>query len=246
MKKPIFLYLLTPFLLQWGISYAIQFLLISFLGDISAYAAELTVVIALLIIPIAWYIYKKDSAEMQWQEEEKLSVKSKIRIGMLGVSSCISLNAILLFLRVQEVSGSYQNVAETIYQSPIWVQFLGMGIAAPMMEELLYRGILYRRLRSYISNILAITLSALVFGVMHGNLVQFLFATGLGVLLALVYERYKKISAAFLLHIVVNITSLSMTWLGGFERIISGDWIWLLTLALIGLTVCTWEMLQKC
>lgn len=245
MRKSVFLYFLTPFLLQWIVSYGVQILAAAVMKDTAVYAAELTVVIALLVIPAAWYMYQQDSLEMKWKEFEKISGKTRVLIWGLGICSCISLNSILLFLNVQTLSRAYQDVAETIYESSIWIQFLGMGVAAPVMEELLYRGLLYRRMRRYISARTSIIVSAVAFGIMHGNFVQFLFATGLGMILALVYERYGKLELVFQLHIAVNLTSLSMTWLGGFERILSGEWLVFFFLALTGSAVCIWKMLQK-
>ena len=50
-----------------------------------------------------------------------------------------------------------------------------------------------------------LVLSGLAFGLFHGNLVQAVYATVIGCLLALVYEWYGTIAAPMLFHSVANL-----------------------------------------
>ena len=52
---------------------------------------------------------------------------------------------------------------------------------------------------------------SILFGFSHGNLVQFLYAMGLGMLLAYVCEKYGSLKAPILLHVTANLTSLIIT-----------------------------------
>lgn len=239
------IYFLTPLFIQWLVTFLVRF----FAGivgiDGTVYTSELAILIAVLIIPIAWKLFQKDKLEIE-NNSGKVTLKDGFRILILGVFSCIAWNVLILGAGLQEVSSGYQNVAESISQSPLWIQFFGLGVIAPIMEELLYRGILYQRMRQYVSPGIAIIFSSVVFGILHGNLVQFIFAAGLGILLAGVYEKYQNILMAFELHIAINLTSLCMTWLGGFEKIISGEMVWLFYLSIVGTAVLIWKILQKC
>ena len=47
--------------------------------------------------------------------------------------------------------------------------------------------------------------SGLLFGLFHGNLVQAVYATLLGIVLAIVYEIYDSILAPILFHAVANL-----------------------------------------
>ena len=53
----------------------------------------------------------------------------------------------------------------------------------------------------------AIVLSAVIFGAMHFNLVQFVYAGCIGILLALVVE-YAGLKAAILAHMLTNLISV--------------------------------------
>ena len=45
----------------------------------------------------------------------------------------------------------------------------------------------------------------------------------LGLLLACIYEKFRNIAAPVLFHIVVNITSLLLSWYGGFDWILETE-----------------------
>ena len=80
---------------------------------------------------------------------------------------------------------------------------LSAVIIAPVAEELFFRKALIDRL-SLFHPMDAILLSGLLFGLMHGNLTQFLYAFPLGVLLGIIYWRTKNIRYTILLHVAVN------------------------------------------
>ena len=76
---------------------------------------------------------------------------------------------------------------------------------------------IYRRMRESLTAVQAGVFVSILFGVGHGNLPQGLYAMVLGLLLACIYEKFRNIAAPILFHIVVNITSLLLSWYGGFE-----------------------------
>lgn len=68
-------------------------------------------------------------------------------------------------------------------------ELLGSCLVIPIAEELLFRGVVYKRLKLYFGVTPALIGSALIFGIMHVNLVQFLYAAVIGLLLAFVLEK---------------------------------------------------------
>lgn len=83
--------------------------------------------------------------------------------------------------------------------------FLYAGIIGPIAEELVYRGFVLKRLESH-GKMLAIVVSSILFGIMHGNLPQSVFACCVGFVLAYVAEEY-SIVWSILLHIINNVSS---------------------------------------
>lgn len=245
-KKSIFFYVMTPLILQWCVSFGVQFLAQSLIEEVYKYTAEITIVIAIIIIPIASYLYKKDTEEFKIVPKHTSGMKEVLMVWIIGICSCILWNSFILCMNMQEYSDSYREVSEIIYEAPLVVQIVGLGMIAPAMEELLYRGILYRRLRAFLSAKVSIIFSAVVFGILHGNFVQFVFATGLGILLAFIYESYQRIDMVIQMHMAINLTSLVMTWVNGFDKILSGEWLVIIALTLLIDIVLFWKMLQKC
>ena len=81
--------------------------------------------------------------------------------------------------------------------------FFYAGIAAPLAEELIFRGFIQRTLMPY-GKKLAILGSAFTFGIFHGNLLQTPYAFLVGLVLGYVAMEY-NIGWAMVLHMINNL-----------------------------------------
>ena len=57
-----------------------------------------------------------------------------------------------------------------------WVTFFLTVFLAPVSEEVLYRGLMFRTMRREIAPVWAILISSLVFGLDHNNILQKIYA----------------------------------------------------------------------
>jgi hypothetical protein len=92
------------------------------------------------------------------------------------------------------------------------------AVAAPFMEEFIYRGFLFNALLRYAPAWVAAGVSGLLFGLSHGSLSAFLPLAGSGVVLAYVYYRTGSLTASMLTHAtfnLINIVLLSVTKIPG-------------------------------
>jgi membrane protease YdiL (CAAX protease family) len=93
---------------------------------------------------------------------------------------------------------------------PLWIQILLIAIAAPIGEEVCFRGMLFGGLRERLPMWAAGLISAALFGLLHVttgiSVVPPLIAFGF--LLALVYERTGSILPCILLHMLNNSVAL--------------------------------------
>ncbi len=80
-------------------------------------------------------------------------------------------------------------------------------LLGPVLEELLYRGVLLQSMRKY-NERFAIFLSALIFGLMHQNYQQFILGFLVGIPLAVVTIKYESILPAIFTHIIMNTSSM--------------------------------------
>lgn len=81
--------------------------------------------------------------------------------------------------------------------------FLYMGLFAPIVEEIIFRGIVLRGLEPF-GKRFAVVASALLFGLFHGNLVQTPYAFAVGLVLGYTAMQY-NILWAMVLHMVNNL-----------------------------------------
>ena len=144
-------------------------------------------------------------------------------VAILSICLSVGLNILLLLINLPQYSERYQEASAILYTPPFWQQLLSSGLLIPIVEEVVFRGILFRLLRRWTSFPWAMLLSALVFGAYHGNLVQFVYATLCGVLLAYLCEKYHSILAPILSHMVMNIGAIVFTQLGVFASIMTSD-----------------------
>ena len=78
-----------------------------------------------------------------------------------------------------------------------------MIIAAPIIEELIFRKLLIDRISPF-GEKTAIFASALAFGLVHGNFSQFFYAFAIGLLFGYIYVKTRNILYTIVLHMFVN------------------------------------------
>lgn len=95
---------------------------------------------------------------------------------------------------------SVTSLGSNIYITVIYGYILG-----PITEELCFRGVTYGLLeRSGIHHMLAISIQALLFGVLHMNLVQGVYAFFLGMILGYLRYKYKTLFISVFAHMIFN------------------------------------------
>ena len=101
------------------------------------------------------------------------------------------------------------NFVTNIVESPYIVLLLLIAVLPAITEEITIRGIVlsgYEDKNIYLSCII----TGLLFGIMHLDPQQFLYATVLGVILALVVRITNSIFASILMHFLINGTSITL------------------------------------
>lgn len=95
---------------------------------------------------------------------------------------------------------------------PLWVQILLIGIAAPISEEVCFRGMLFGGIRTRLPMWAAALAAGVVFGLLHystgWSAVPAL--VGLGAIFAVVYEKSGTIWAPIAMHMMNNAIALTV------------------------------------
>ena len=151
---------------------------------------------------ICYGIWHKKIRFHSTKEIDKLSIVPMV---ILAAAIAIGMNGVLTLTELYRFSPTFQRVSEMQFDTPVWLGIISYGILAPLGEEIVFRGVVYGQLRKVLKVPYAVVLSGLAFGLFHGNLVQAVYATVIGCLLALVYEWYGTIAAPMLFHSVANL-----------------------------------------
>lgn len=107
---------------------------------------------------------------------------------------------------------SHQYLVEQIQQidDPLGLFCIGVVavLVAPVAEELVFRGCVYRYLSGRIGVMSAIAMTGMFFGFVHGNLAGFLPLTLFGAALCAAYELSGSLKVPIMMHGLFNLNSL--------------------------------------
>lgn len=171
---------------------------------LSEYINDSTLVISflqfLIFLPIFYLMYKKYCVN-----KIDYSFKSVVLIAVISFLISVVLNFIIIGLKIL--------FGIKMTSSPVtFVVIVATGIVGPILEEFLFRGIVYNKFLKIFKEKTAFYLSILVFAIFHtGGIFQILFAAIIGYFLTYIYRKYHDIKLSMMAHIIVNITSVVMS-----------------------------------
>lgn len=100
-----------------------------------------------------------------------------------------------------------------IAEMPFLLIWFTVGLFAPFCEEVACRGVYYRGYRKSGSAFWAMILSALLFGLVHMNLNQAVYAFAMGILAVLLVEATGSIWSSVLYHALINSSQVAIMYL---------------------------------
>jgi membrane protease YdiL (CAAX protease family) len=104
---------------------------------------------------------------------------------------------------LERFEDAWSGEAEEAY---IWV-LLSVAVVGPIVEELIFRGVAYAYLERIRGGWFPIVMTALLFGIWHGELVQTVYTAMMGVALGIVFRRTRMLRAVIFIHILNNLLS---------------------------------------
>ncbi len=165
---------------------------------------------------LCWRMGKSEDRDSEKRYEERLEEISAdsgkaprwLRIMCFFVMSvflCVGLNLLMNGFQLTLMSQTFLDLAAEQAAVPLVLGVLLYGFVAPAAEEILFRGVIYGKIRRMFDARRALILSALFFAVYHGNIVQGLYAGLLGVLLCFLYEKAGSLWVPILFHGIGNL-----------------------------------------
>ena len=123
-----------------------------------------------------------------------------------GVGIAIILNLIITISGISNFDTQFQSVNETLQSPPVFVKVIAAGIIVPILEELIFRGLIFNRIRNQYNALVAMFISSIMFGIYHFNLTQGIYAAILGLCMVYVYNKVRTLVVPIMIHMSANIS----------------------------------------
>ena len=171
---------------------------------------------SIIAIPCFGRMYQHERGSRTKQVTPSVGIYMATILLLISASQVLSM--LMDTLKLSEIFPYYaENVSMTLVANPpIIVAILVVGILVPIAEEIVFRGLVFKNLQDYTGTAVAVLISGLLFGIYHENMIQFIYATILGWLLAFIISRVHSVIVPIIGHIAAN------TWTIVSERFLSG------------------------
>ena len=116
----------------------------------------------------------------------------------------IALNVLLTQIGIAQVSDGFKRAKNTLSDGDIIIKLLCNCLVIPILEELLLRGIITGQLYLWYGLIPSVLFSSIFFGILHNNIVQFIYALVVGIGLGVMYVKTKRLSLCIIAHCLIN------------------------------------------
>lgn len=146
-----------------------------------------------------------------------LSIKDIFIVIVGGTCLCLFANGFMLLMQFMapKVVEQYMQLMEMAGMGTNILTIIAAVLLAPIGEEILCRGLIFYYARKVTFGMknqtvafwIANTIQALVFGIMHMNILQGSYAFVLGLGIGVLYKKYNSLYPCILAHFVVNFLS---------------------------------------
>ena len=135
---------------------------------------------------------------------KEIKIENLLNAYGIGLTAATGISLFVSILPIDNIIGSYETTSELLLNGDFIYLFVVLGIIVPLTEEIIYRGLIYNRVKKYLDVNKAILISSLLFGIFHFNLMQGVYAFIIGIIMGYLYHKYNSILAPVALHMAVN------------------------------------------
>lgn len=158
-------------------------------------------------IAMSWFLINQKYVKVTRPDFSMPSLKLLPLLVLLTLGLAVFFDWLTNLLALPDLmKDAFQGMSENVFG------VLGICLIAPILEELLFRGAIQgHMLKIYKNPTTSILLSALVFGVIHGNPAQIPFAFLMGIVLGALYYRTGSLIPGIFIHVLNNSLSTVLT-----------------------------------
>ena len=164
----------------------------------------LTGVVSFVLIPLFMYFIRSDAKKHGEDSDAPVEIKTVL---MCVLAACGAALAGAFMMSMLGLSGSNDNFAQYVEifddTAPVAVVLVTI-IMTPLFEELLFRGLVFKRICRAYGAVAAALVSALIYAVTFGNLSQGIFGFIMGLVYAYAYTKTDKIWVPVVMHMAAS------------------------------------------
>lgn len=176
--------------------------------EAAIYWSLFSFIIALIII---LYLMKPDMKQYYMRKEA--SPANPVLWVIIGIFMAYFAQFIAVYIETEilKIPPGSENTAmimEITRMAPIFM--IVPAIIAPILEEIIFRKIIFGSLYKRTNFFIAAVLSALLFGIIHSEPIHLLIYTSMGFVFAYLYVKTKRIIVPIIVHMTLNTISVSL------------------------------------
>lgn len=176
------------------------------------YSALIDGVAALVTIPVMLILFHRDQVKSRLcgiVQNKKAPFWKYAAAVIMSMAICLGFNNLILMGNFYKISEEYGEMLRAVYSAPAPVQIIALGILMPVCEELVFRGMIFRRLREKSRFLPAAIYSSLIYALFYVDMVQMIYGLCMGMVMAYIYEKYGSVKAPILAAVAANILSVA-------------------------------------
>lgn len=166
----------------------------------------------IIIFPVMYLLLKNE-----WRSEGFWKTG---RLNAAFIAICVASGICLNFFtigalnltKLTDLFPDYAELIDTVVGNNLALEILCVGLLIPFIEEVIFRGVVFSRLRKITKLPVAIIIQALLFALIHFNVLQSSYAFILGVVLGLALLWLGSVWASVAIHAAYNLTSLAIAY----------------------------------
>lgn len=191
------------------------------ISEIVALESQLLVIAVFILIPFAWYYFVNNLKLKEIFRRIKLVSENIDKAFLWGILAAVSIFVIIFIIefaliKIGQKSQDLSNIPD-LQRLFSWPVLFFLVAIQPIGEEIFFRGFLFEKIENFAGGIVAIFITAFLFGLAHmsyGKIFPVLMPILMGIILGYVVYKTKNLYSAVIAHVVFNITSLALAYLG--------------------------------
>lgn len=138
----------------------------------------------------------------------KIGIRKIILSASLGIGINIVLTMVISLMPIERWFPGYIESMKYIDYNDILSIIPAVVIMGPIMEEIIFRGLILRELRKNLPITAAIIIQGVLFGIYHLNMLQSIYTAFIGIMLGFVFAWTGSIWASIIVHVFSNFTNI--------------------------------------